>query len=203
MVLPFVSENIAVPLLNLLKQSPVIAAVKDNASLKQAIASDCKFISVLYGNICTISQIVGQIKKAGKYAFVHVDLLEGTSNKEIVIDFLKLVTAADGIISTKASMVKAARAQGFFTIHRIFLVDSISYHNIDRQVAQSNPDCVEILPGCMPKVLGWVTEKIHQPIIAGGLVCDEEDARLALAAGASALATTNTGVWTLATGLSR
>lgn len=185
-------------LMPLLKQHPLIAAVKDNQSLQLALASDCKFISVLYGNICTITGIVQQIKKADKYAFVHVDLLEGTSNKEIVINFLKLVTTADGIISTKASMVKAARAQGFFAIHRLFIVDSISYHNIDKQVAQSNPDCIEILPGCMPKVLRWVTDKIDLPVIAGGLVCDAEDANNALNAGALAIATTNTGVWQLA-----
>ena len=172
--------------------------MKDNASLQLAIDSECQFISVLYGNICTISNIVKKIKNAGKYAFIHVDLLEGASNKEVVIQFLKLVTEADGIISTKASMLKAARAEGFFCIHRLFIVDSISFHNIDKQVAQSNPDCIEILPGCMPKVLGWVTEKIRQPLIAGGLVCDEEDARNAINAGVVALSTTNTGVWTLA-----
>ena len=175
------------PLLHLLRQNPVIAAVKDNASLQLAIDSECQFISVLYGNICTISNIVKKIKNAGKYAFIHVDLLEGASNKEVVIQFLKLVTEADGIISTKASMLKAARAEGFFCIHRLFIVDSISFHNIDK-----------ILPGCMPKVLGWVTEKIRQPLIAGGLVCDEEDARNAINAGVVALSTTNTGVWTLA-----
>ncbi len=165
------------PLLHLLRQNPVIAAVKDNASLQLAIDSECQFISVLYGNICTISNIVKKIKNAGKYAFIHVDLLEGASNKEVVIQFLKLVTEADGIISTKASMLKAARAEGFFWYSLLlFIVDLISFHNIDKQVAQSNPDCIEILPGCMPKVLGWVTEKIRQLLIAGGLVCDEEDA---------------------------
>ncbi|WP_297199470.1 glycerol-3-phosphate responsive antiterminator [uncultured Pluralibacter sp.] len=191
------------PLLRLLQKNPVIAAVKDNASLQLAIASDCQFISVLYGNICTISGIVQKIKQAGKFAFIHVDLLEGASNKEVVIQFLKLVTQADGIISTKASMLKAARAEGYFCIHRMFIVDSISFHNIEKQVAQSNADCIEILPGCMPKVLNWVTEKVRQPLIAGGLVCDEEDARNAIAAGVAALSTTNTDVWTLAKSLSR
>ncbi|MRX62403.1 glycerol-3-phosphate responsive antiterminator, partial [Klebsiella pneumoniae] len=38
-----------------------------------------------------------------------------------------------------------------------------------------------------PKMLGWVTEKIRQPLIAGGLVCDEEDARNAINAGVVAL----------------
>ncbi len=82
------------PLLHLLRQNPVIAAVKDNASLQLAIDSECQFISVLYGNICTISNIVKKIKNAGKYSFIHVDLLEGASNKEVVIQFLKLVTEA-------------------------------------------------------------------------------------------------------------
>lgn len=39
------------PLLHLLRQNPVIAAVKDNASLQLAIDSECQFISVLYGCI--------------------------------------------------------------------------------------------------------------------------------------------------------
>ncbi|STC80977.1 glycerol antiterminator regulatory protein [Escherichia coli] len=77
------------PLLHLLRQNPVIAAVKDNASLQLAIDSECQFISVLYGNICTISNIVKKIKNAGKYAFIHVDLLEGALNKEVVIQFFE------------------------------------------------------------------------------------------------------------------
>lgn len=56
-------------------------------------------------------------------------------------------------------MLKAARAEGFFCIHRLFIVDSISFHNIDKQVAQSNPDCIEDPAGLYAKVLGWVTEK--------------------------------------------
>lgn len=185
-------------IVELLKLHPVIAAVKDNESLQAAVKSDCRIISVLYGNICNIGRIVQQIKEAGKYAFVHVDLLEGSSNKEIVINFLKIVTAADGIISTKTSMVKAARQQGFYAIHRLFILDSISFNNVDKQVAQSTPDCIEILPGCMPKVLGWVADKIDLPIIAGGLVCDEDDAQTALKAGAIAVSTTNHDVWKLA-----
>lgn len=53
------------PLLHLLRQNPVIAAVKDNASLQLAIDSECQFISVLYGNICTISHIVKRLKVPG------------------------------------------------------------------------------------------------------------------------------------------
>lgn len=57
------------PLLHLLRQNPVIAAVKDNASLQLAIDSECQFISVLYGNICTISNIVKKIKERREICF--------------------------------------------------------------------------------------------------------------------------------------
>lgn len=185
-------------LLHLLRQNPVIAAVKDNASLQLAIDSECQFISVLYGNICTISNIVKKIKNAGKYAFIHVDLLEGASNKEVVIQFLKLVTEADGIISTKASMLKAARAEGFSVFIACLLLIRFRFTTLISKLRNRIRIVLRILPGCMPKVLGWVTEKIRQPLIAGGLVCDEEDARNAINAGVVALSTTNTGVWTLA-----
>ena len=185
------------PLLHLLRQNPVIAAVKDNASLQLAIDSECQFISVLYGNICTISNIVKKIKNAGKYAFIHVDLLEGASNKEVVIQFLKLVTEADGIISTKASMLKAARAEGFFCIHRLFIVDSISFQTL---ISKLRNRIRIVLRSCRlyAQSAGLGDRKIRQPLIAGGLVCDEEDARNAINAGVVALSTTNTGVWTLA-----
>jgi glycerol uptake operon antiterminator len=181
----------------LLAKHSVIAAVKDDASLQIALLSNCQIIFILYGSICNIGQLVEKVKAAKKYAFIHVDLLDGTSNKEVVIDFLKASTCADGIISTKISMIKAAKLQGFYTVHRLFVVDSISYYNIGKQISQSKPDCIEILPGCMPKVLTWVASTINLPIIAGGLVCDKEDAEAALNSGAIAISSTNINVWGL------
>ena len=126
-------------------------------------------------------------------------MLEGASNKEVVIQIFETGDRGGRHYQYQSLNVESGKSGRIFScIHRLFIVDSISFHNIDKQVAQSNPDCIEILPGCMPKVLGWVTEKIRQPLIAGGLVCDEEDARNAINAGVVALSTTNTGVWTLA-----
>lgn len=181
----------------LLDHNRVIASVKDQASLERAIKSDCKIIFVLFGNICNISRIVQQIKAAGKYAFIHVDLLDGTTNSEVVVEFLKIVTQADGIISTKTQMIKAAQAHGFYTILRLFIVDSISYHNVQKQVANCHPDCIEVMPGVMPTVIRWILESLDIPIISGGLICDEETAHIALNAGANAISTTNQDVWKL------
>ncbi len=183
--------------LNAIEEYPIIAGIKDHKGLEQVIQSDCNIVFVLYGNILNIGEIVQRIKNHGKLAFIHVDLLDGSSHSEVVISFLKKHTTADGIISTKAPMIKAAKSHGFYTIHRFFLIDSMTFHNIDKQIAVSNPDCIEILPGCMPKVIGWVMQKVNLPLIAGGLVCEKEDVVAALKAGANAISSTNPEVWSL------
>ena len=67
-----------------LEANPVIAAVKDDQGLEKAIQTECEIIFILYGDICTISQIVDKVKSAGKLAMVHLDLITGLNNtKEI------------------------------------------------------------------------------------------------------------------------
>lgn len=181
-------------LYRILEENPIVPGIKDNKGLKSVLKSDSKIVFILYGNVLNIGEIVQKIKESGKMAFINVDLLEGFSHKEIVIEYLKQRTEADGILSAKATMIKAAKSQGFFTIHRIFLIDSLSFHNLDKQVKQSKPDCIEILPG-WPKVISWVAEKSEIPIIAGGLVCDKDDVIAALKAGSTAISSTNIDVW--------
>lgn len=180
-----------------MEENPVIAAVKDNKSLEEAIQTDCNIIFILNSDIINVGKIVNKIKEHNKLAFVHIDLLEGTSNQEIALQFLKESTTADGIISTKAQMVSAAKNYGFRTIHRFFIVDSLSFHNINKQIANSKPHFIEILPGGNGKVIKWVKDKIETPIIASGLVCDKEDVVAALQAGAVSISSTNNEVWYL------
>lgn len=178
-----------------LEEYPVIASVKEKQGTEEAIKTDCNIIFVLRGTINNIGQIVDTIKEHGKLAFIHIDLLEGTSNEEVVLQFLNYYTNADGIISTKAHMVHAAQKYGFITVHRFFLIDSFSFHSIDKQIAQSHPNFIEILPGGMPQAIGWVKEKVDTPIIASGLVCEKEIVMSALQAGATAISSTNHDVW--------
>lgn len=178
-----------------LEENPVIAAIKDEKGLEEAVQTDCNIIFILHSDIINVGQIVDRVKAHGKLAFVHIELLEGASNQEVVLQFLHNNTNADGIISTKAHMVRAAAKYGFYTIHRFFLMDSISFHSIDKQIANSQPHFIEILPGGMSKVIGWVKDKINTPVIASGLVCEKEDVVTALQAGAIAISSTNNEVW--------
>ena len=120
-----------------LEDSPIIVAVKDDEGLSRCLTSDSRIIFILYGDIVTISDIVETVKSAGKLAIVHLDLINGLSSKEVAVDFLQKYTNADGIITTKPTLIKRAKELGFFTILRLFLIDSMAYENIDRQVKSS------------------------------------------------------------------
>lgn len=181
---------------DLIEVNPVIAAVKDREGLEICCAcEEIKVVFVLYGDICSISEIVRKIKAADKIAMVHVDLMEGLSGKDVVVDFIKANTQADGIISTRSSLIKRGRELGLYTTLRTFILDSISYENCIKQIANVKPDMLEILPGLMPKIIKRISRTSKVPVIAGGLISEREDVMNALSAGAMSVSSTNPAVW--------
>lgn len=174
---------------------PVIAAIKDEEGLKRCLHSEIQIVFVLYGDICNISSIVGRLKKAGKTVIIHIDLIAGLSSKEIAVTYIKSVTHADGIISTRPAVIREAKEEGLFAIMRFFVIDSIAFENIGRQIEGVRPDMIEILPGVMPKVIQRICRESKVPVIAGGLIADKEDIMAALGAGAVSISTTRQAVW--------
>lgn len=137
--------------------NPVIAAVKSDAGLQAAVEmEEIQVIFVLYGDVCTIPEILERIKAAGKKAMVHIDLIAGLSAKEISVEFIARQTRADGIITTKPALVRRAKELGIFAVLRFFVIDSLALKNIENlemQCGTSRPDFIEVLPGVMPKYL--------------------------------------------------
>lgn len=183
-------------LYDLIEANPVIAAVKDMEGLKDCCGrEEIKVVFILFGDICNISSIVKQIKEADKLAMVHIDLITGLSSKEIAVDFIRNHTSADGIISTKPALIKRARELALYTTLRVFVLDSMAFENIEKQMSVARPDIIEILPGLMPKVIRRVCRLVKVPVIAGGLISEKEDVLAALSAGAISVSTTNPKVW--------
>ena len=184
-----------------LEANPVIAAIKDDSGLEKAIETECEIIFILYGDICTIPQIVSSVKSAGKIAMVHLDLITGLNNtKEISVDFIKNSTQADGIITTKGNLIGRAKELGLYTVLRYFVIDSMALVNIEKQDRHgiSQPDVIEILPGIvLPKIIKRVRDVSRVPVLAGGLISDRDDVMNALNNGVLAVSTTNQEVWKL------
>ena len=182
-------------MIEIFEDCPVIAAVKDEEGMEKCLESEIPVVFVLYGDICNIGEIVGRLKKAGKVVIIHLDLITGLSSKEVAVDFLKQVTHADGIISTKPAIIRKAREEEMFAIMRFFVIDSIAFESIEKQTENVRPDMIEVLPGVMPKIIKKICRQSRVPVIAGGLIADKEDIMGALGAGAISISTTNQKVW--------
>jgi glycerol uptake operon antiterminator len=178
----------------MLRETPVILAVKSIEGIEKSFSGKGKIVFVLFGDLVTIPGIVAKLKDAGKTVFVHLDLIDGLSSRDVAVDFLAEYTRADGILSIKANLIKHAKSRGLLTIQRFFVLDSLALLNIEKQFPLDYADAVEILPGLMPKVIRKITGLTNKPIIAGGLVSDREDVRHALEAGAVSVSSTNSNL---------
>ncbi len=118
------------PVLEALRDDPVIASIKDASALQEVLASDRGVVFVLYGSVLDVADIVARAKDAGKTVFVDVDLLDGFAAREVVVTWIAEHTRADGVLSTKSNLVRAAKRAGLVAVQRFFLVDSFSYHQL-------------------------------------------------------------------------
>ena len=174
-----------------LRTARIIPAVKSAEEFNRILDVQEKLVFVLFGDIITIPDIVARLKDAGKTVLIHLDLIGGLDSREVTVDFLAKNTKADGVLSTKANLVKHAKNQGLLAIQRFFVLDSMALINIEKHFPLDYTDAIEILPGLMPKVIRRIAKLTDLPIIAGGLISDQEDVQHAIDAGATAVSTTN------------
>jgi glycerol uptake operon antiterminator len=185
--------------IEMIEAAPVIAAVKDDEGLEICLTAEVEAVFILFGDICTIADIVARVKDAGKIAMVHMDLVTGLSPQDVSIDFIRKYTRADGIITTKANLITHAREIGLVTVLRYFVIDSLALFSIERRSREnrdSQPDMIEILPGIIvPKMVRKICSMSKVPVLCGGLIQEKEDVMNALANGAAAISTTCPEVW--------
>ena len=178
--------------------NPVIAAVKSDEGLRHCLDTDIGIVFTLYGDLGSIENIVKQIKDAGKIAMVHIDLVNGMQPKEVSLDFIRNRTGADGIITTKYSLVQHAKNLELNTILRMFMLDSKSMETLDRYSRQDSvqPDIMELLPGTLlPDVIRRANQICRVPVMASGLISRKEEIMNALKNGAISISTTNETLW--------
>lgn len=182
---------------DILLQNPIIAAIRNDDDLKSVLESDAAVIFVLYGDILNIGRICRKIKQKNKFVFVHVDLIEGLRGDAAGIKYIKENANPDGIISTKASNIKYGNNLGIYTIQRIFIIDSLSLKTGIKNIHETNPHAVEVMPGVASKIISNMEKQISTYIIAGGLIKTKKDVIDSLAAGALAISTTARDLWNM------
>ncbi len=182
-------------LLKSMKRYPVIAAVKDFGDMELAAHSNVQIIFLLGSNIMNLPEICNIAHRNEKVVFVHLDLCEGLGKDNAAVDWCATYIRPDGVISTKAPLLKRAAGQGLMTIQRLFLMDSTSIGKGISLLKKSPPDMVELLPGLIPKAITLLNDELECPIIAGGMVTEKQEVHDALVSGAVAVSTSEKKLW--------
>lgn len=181
-------------LISCLECDPVIAAVCDD-KWAEALQSPVRVIFYLSANLMTVEEKLRQAHDAGKYVMVHIDLAEGIGKDRAGVSFLARC-GADGVISTKGSVIRFAKEQGLLAVQRCFALDSRGLESIHDALRNTNPHLLEIMPGVIPKAIQAFI-KSGTPVIAGGLIQSKAEVTEALGAGAAAVSTGAQALWYL------
>ena len=176
----------------------IIAATRSDAEFLCATESAVSVIFDLDSDIMTLPKKLKAAHESGKKLYVHIDLAHGIGKDASGIVFLKRM-GVDGVISTKVNIIKLAREAGLSTFQRFFIVDSRSVHTTVEAVGSSRPDMIEIMPAVVGKVITRLVRDLDTPVIAGGLIETEAEARTAIECGAAAVSTGQKTLWQGAT----
>ena len=178
--------------INALERTPVIAAT-DRAGWQMAVSSDAEVLFHLGADIISVGEDIAAAKQNGKFVFIHIDLADGIGKDKAGIEWLK-VLGADGIISTRTQLIRAAHDSGLLAVQRFFMLDSKGMHSVAETIENTRPDLIEIMPGVIPKALRLFSRQ-EIPVIAGGLIETKQEVTAALFAGAIAVSTGKKELW--------
>ena len=64
-----------------LAECPVIAAVKNEAQLENALRSECEVVFLLFGDLLNVTELTERVREAGKFPVVHLDLVNGLKSR--------------------------------------------------------------------------------------------------------------------------
>ena len=173
---------------------PVIPAVREEL-FSAALSSPCGAVFLLDAGVLTVADRIRACHEKNKAVFVHMDLARGIGKDQFGVEFLAR-SGADGVISTRASLIKSARDAGMLSILRCFAVDTQSLSSARETIASAKPDCVEIMPGIINKVLSDFSHE-HVLLIASGLIRTKSEILSSLGAGAEAVSTGSPELWSL------
>jgi len=180
-----------------LKSSPVIAGLRDAAGVEAAIQRGVAVLFILGEDIFALQESVAKAHAHGRLIFAHVDLIKGLGRDDAGVRFLGRSVGVDGVLTTRANLIGAAKKEGLIAIQRLFVLDSESLEAGLPTVERSAPDAVEILPGViLPAIAPQLASRAAlPPLIAGGLIRSQAQAEAVLAAGALAVSTSALALW--------
>ncbi|RTE08215.1 glycerol-3-phosphate responsive antiterminator [Paenibacillus whitsoniae] len=179
----------------MLGKYPIIASVTKDDQLAKVLESDVTRVNLMTGHIGNLEAIMGQLHRAGKQVYVHLEMVGGLGRDAHAVAYLAEKFKVDGIVTTKSNSIAAARQAGIKSIQRIFIIDTAALQTAVRMINSIQPDEVELMPGLMPRVIKELKSMIKQPLIVGGLIRYEQEIVEALDSGADYISVGDPSMW--------
>ncbi len=180
--------------LDRLHVTPCCAAITESGALESALASPVPAVFILRADGLDLEPVVERTHRAGKIVAVHLDLVDGIKPDRAAVDWLARA-GVDAVISSHGQLMAAIRRSRMIAIHRLLLTRHGAVESGVAAVARSGADLVEVLPGVILPELPSLRRQLKVPLLAGGFIRDEAQARAVLAAGAVAVTTSTEAVW--------
>lgn len=180
---------------NILQSNPIIAAVNDLNKYDLALKSPCRVIFLLTGSILNLKELVTRATEVDKKVFIHFDLMDGLTKDSTGLKYVQQNINPYGIISTRSSLIKRANEAGFYTIQRVFLLDSISLDKGLMDIKSTKPDAIELMPGLITKITSQICNMTNIPVVTGGLIKQKKEVIESLKAGAACISTSKEEIW--------
>ena len=167
-----------------LESCPVIAAIRDDR-WQAALSSPAEVLFYLEPHLRTVRQLVKQAHDAGK--------AEGIGKDKEGVQYLA-DCGVDGIISTRAQIIRLGKEADLITVQRFFALDSQGMNSVQEMLKTTRPHFMEIMPGVIPKAVAQFAGGTT-PVIAGGLIETKQEITAALNSGALAVSTGCEKLW--------
>jgi Glycerol-3-phosphate responsive antiterminator (mRNA-binding) len=181
-------------LLERITRARCCAAITVDQQLDAALASRAEVLFILRGNGLDIAPAVHRIHDAGKLVAAHLDLISGLRADRAGVAWLAR-SGVDAIISSHGQLMPAIKQEGAIAIQRLLLVRQNQMHAAVAAISRSGPDIVEVLPGVILPDIIHLLPKFNVPLLAGGFIRTEAEARAAVAAGAIGVTTSWPPLW--------
>lgn len=170
---------------------PLISGVYNVNNIEITLNSPSKNIFLLDGNIFNLKDIAMKVKEKGKSLYIYVDSIDGFSKDTWGLEYMVKNINLDGIISTKAPIIKMSKDMGVFTIQRAVISNTKTLNHVLNSLKNIRPHAIEILPGLLPSIIEQIYNETKIPIIASGLINSIDDVNKCLDSGAIGVCTSN------------
>lgn len=165
----------------------ILPALKTIKAVERVQKYNGEYVVLMDIHISQLGHAIKYLKKANKKIFIHLELIKGLKSDEFATEYLIHDLGVDGIISIKSAIIDKVKKLNKIAIQRIFLIDTHSLERSIEFVNKSKPDYIELLPGCIPKMIKFVSERTSVPVLAGGLIDTDEEVKMAINNGAVAI----------------